>query len=473
MTRRIKSIIAIAAACAAAIACTFISACTSRNGRDGKDMDFYDVFEAVNAEREAAGEEPYTVSQFVKEYFGYISEEAEQAITEKAVMNRSLLSAVTVITETKSGSMFNAKYTMAAGAGVIVDMDDDGNAYIVTNAHVVYNSDLKQYSSTIYAYLYGSDVSGTDYLVTGSGIQNINGIPSSDISIAGVSLTYDLAVLKVSGSEVLERSNAVKAKFAQDEVFAVGERVYAVGNPLWEGLSVSTGIISRDSEVISLDLSDADYRVMRTDAAINSGNSGGGLFNMDGEMVAIVNSGATTDSEGNDVDNMSYALPSSYARRIVQSMIDRYEQTGKVSYSVSKAQLGVSCTVADSYAEYDGESGETLIKQSMEVYSVSGAASGVLRQGDILKRFSVGVAQSPIKDGAYEQRKSEFTVPEDVSYSVAQHYFTVPVTRDYIVSDAMFSVRTGDTVELEIERGGKTYYAYITYSDNSYFKTFG
>ena len=128
MTRRIKSIIAIAAACAAAIACTFISACTSRNGRDGKDMDFYDVFEAVNAEREAAGEEPYTVSQFVKEYFGYISEEAEQAITEKAVMNRSLLSAVTVITESKSGSMFNAKYTMAAGAGVIVDMDDEGNA---------------------------------------------------------------------------------------------------------------------------------------------------------------------------------------------------------------------------------------------------------------------------------------------------------------------------------------------------------
>ena len=153
MTRRIKSIIAIAAACAAAIACTFISACTSRNGRDGKDMDFYDVFEAVNAEREAAGEEPYTVSQFVKEYFGYISEEAEQAITEKAVMNRSLLSAVTVITESKSGSVFNAKYSMAAGAGVIVDMDDEGNAYIVTNAHVVYNSDLKQYSSTIYAYL--------------------------------------------------------------------------------------------------------------------------------------------------------------------------------------------------------------------------------------------------------------------------------------------------------------------------------
>ena len=319
---------------------------------------------------------------------------------------------------------------------------------------------------------------GTHFVYNNVGVQNINGIDASDIEIVGVSLTYDLAVLRVEGSEVLARSNAVAASFSEDEVFAVGERVYAIGNPQWEGLSATRGIISRESQNIHLDIATTAFRVMRTDAAINGGNSGGGLFNMRGELVGIVNSGAASviEEDGvtiNDIDNMSYALPATYARRVVQSMIDRYEENNRTFYDVRKATLGVTSVVTDSYARYDGELGETVIEQTVAVDSVSAQpAMGVLRGGDILKGFSVGVVQTAIADGAYTQKNSAFSVPEDTGFRVARHYFSLDVERSYTVTDAMFAVRQGDTVEIVIERNGQTMYAYITFDSANYFRTY-
>ena len=475
--------IAAAVMCAAALA-TFIAlpACAQngRDGRDGEDFNFYDMYEAVNAERVQNGEERLTVSEFVEMYFGMTSGEVQEAISQQAIMNRSLLSSVTIMADyTTSAPIFGSStHSVFAGTGVMVDVDTtEGDAYIVTNAHVVYESDYG-YCEDLYVYLYGSDEEGADYYSDSrsGALVNVNGIPSSQVEIIGVSRQYDLAVLKVEDSEVIRRSNAVAAQFAQDEYVVAGESVYAVGNADGLGLSITRGIISRESEWTNVALSEnADgsvnlddvmsYRVMRTDAAVNGGNSGGGLFNYNGEMVGIINS----KNEADGIDNMAYALPTTYARRVVQSMIDTYEESGAVKY-VEKAVLGVTVTTRDSYSVYDSEKGETLIKETVGVQSVerNSAAHSILRADDVILSFAVGTFEGGT-DGDYTERSENFTVPQDTDYLVSPHYFSIDVTRQYNATDAMFSVRMGDTVEVVVERGGVQTYCYITFDSSSYF----
>lgn len=477
--RRIAAAVTCAAALAAFVA---LPACVQngRDGRDGEDFNFYDMYEAVNAERVENGEERLTVSEFVEMYFGMTSGEVQQAVSQQAIMNRSLLSSVTIMADYSSGSSSifdSARHEVFAGSGVIVGVDTAaGDAYIVTNAHVVFEADYG-YCENLSVYLYGNDEEGVDYYSNVSGaLINVNGIPSSQIEVAGVSRQYDLAVLKIEDSEIIRRSNAVAARFAQDEYVVAGESVYAVGNADGMGLSITRGIISRESEFVNVALSENDdgsanvndvksYRVMRTDAAVNGGNSGGGLFNCDGDLVGIVNS----KNEADGIDNMAYALPTTYARRVVQSMIDNYEENGAVRY-VEKAVLGITVSTRDSYLVYDSEKGETIIKETVGVEKVErgSAAHGVIRANDIVLSFAIGTFEGGA-DGAYAERSENFTVPQDTNYLVAPHYFSIDVTRQYNATDAMFSVRTGDTVELVVERDGVRTYCYVTFDSSSYF----
>lgn len=475
MKKLAKRIASVAAAAVAAVSLITLSACmqgpAGPAGPMGQDLDFYDLFDAVNAERAENGQSPLTVSEFVKEYFGYVSDESQQAVSEQAVMNYSLLSSVAILADYTSGS--SMQHDIYSGSGVIIDIDREaGDAYIVTNSHVVYEpTSREKYCDSIYVYLYGSDEMYYDYNLTTAGVINYNGIPAEQVKLVGISFTYDLALLKVEGSEILKNSRAVAAKFAQDELSYVGERVYAVGNPSGGGLSVSSGIISRDSETISLEIDEMrDYRVMRTDASINGGNSGGGLFNMDGEIVGIVNSGAASVLDGEeiiDIDNISYALPSSYSRRVIQTMIDSYESGASNLQTVGKMMLGVTSTVSGTYSYYDAERGVAVIDETITVQQVQNgsAAFRVLKGNDVIKGFAVGKSDITQSYCSATQEPT-FTIPEN-SNTVAEHYFEFDVTRQYQIQDAMFSVRTGDTVRLTIERDGTTMYAYILY-DNSY-----
>ncbi len=480
MKKSVKRLACIISCIAAAFSVAALSACVQGPagpaGPMGQDLDFYDVYNAVNAERAADGLQPLTVSEFVKEYFGYISSEAEEAVKEQAVMNYSLLSSVALISDYTVGSssfLGSATHQSYAGSGVIVELDKEaGDAYIVTNAHVVYEpASSEKYCDSVYAYLYGNDEQFIDYDLANTGVLNYNGIPSSEIEVIGISLNYDLAVLKVTGSEVLKNSHAVAASFAKDEEFYAGEKVYAVGNPEGAGLTVTDGIISRDSEYISLEIDEVrDYRVMRTDAAVNGGNSGGGLFNSDGEIVGIVNS----KNENADSDNIAFALPSTYARRIVQSMIDSYESSGTASRSVQKALIGITSTVSNTYAYYDGDAGVTKLSEIVTVESVQygSAAVRVLRAGDVIKKFSIGSCSSVTKNCILEEKASDFTMTYDESRAVDGGQCSFDVTRQYMISDAMFAVREGDVVELVIERGGVEMYAYFVYSTQAFFTSY-
>ena len=230
------------------------------DGKDGKDASVYEVYEKLNEELAADGEPTLTFDEFVREYFNYSDGELEEALSEKAVINRSLLSTVSVLTRfpyTSRGYFGSStvSYKVFTGSGVIVWLDkEEGDAYVVTNAHVVYASDADEiYCPDVRLYLYGQDIRNVNYTVTSS--YDITDDENYRISatVVGATVSYDLALLKVEGSEVLKNSAAVAAEFAEGDINYVGESVYAVGNADGRGIAVTDGIISKDSENILLD----------------------------------------------------------------------------------------------------------------------------------------------------------------------------------------------------------------------------
>ena len=179
--------------------------------------------------------------------------------------SKAVLSSVSIIT------------TSAAGSGVIYEIDKErGEAYIITNYHVVYEQGSKTgIASAIKVFLYGMEA--TEYGI--------------DATYVGGSMNYDIALLHVKGSTVLMESCARAADVADSDKVSILDTAIAIGNPEGNGISATVGYVNVDSEniLVSFQGTNVQLRVMRTDAAVNSGNSGGGLFNDKGELIGIVN----------------------------------------------------------------------------------------------------------------------------------------------------------------------------------------
>ena len=215
---------------------------------------------------------------------------------------KAMLSAVSI---TSAYTMGSGGIGYQYGSGVIYKMDAArSTAYLVTNYHVVYNATYG-ISQNIGVFLYGKE--SADYAIKAEYI--------------GGSMYYDIAVLKIQNSRTLMESEAVAATFANSDEMSLLDTVIAVGNASGKGLSATVGHINVDSEYINLiaadDRTQTTIRVMRTDAAVNPGNSGGGLFNVRGEVIGIVNAKSSDDS----IDNIGYAIPSNVAKSIVENLI--------------------------------------------------------------------------------------------------------------------------------------------------------
>lgn len=423
-----------------------------RDGKDGQSVTIDDLYNKYASEHEGA-----TYEEFLKEYLSYNDSELSNATSLRATINRSLMSGVSILTRFSYttrrpgtfGSTTQTTYKVYTGSGAILWMDKAaGDAYVVTNCHVIYDdSSDTTYCNDIRLYLYGQDMSGVNYVLSGNDITKDETYRIS-AEIVGASANYDIAVLKVSNSTVLKRSDAVAVSnksdvrealndsFVQNDYSVVGETVYAVGNASGEGMSASNGIISKDSESIDVGLSDVNedesytFRVLRTTAPINHGNSGGALFNTTGKIVGVVNA----KDEGEDIDNMGYALPANTVRRLVVSMYDSYVSNGNKHISgtnsqcgINKAMLNISTTVADSYARLN-EDGIAVITELVRVSTVSGVpASGVLQVGDIIVSAKLTSSSGIVKED-------------------------IVVTRNYSLSEMLISARVGDTLSLTIER---------------------
>lgn len=338
---------------------------------------------------------------------------------EKLSVSKALLSAVSIrcsfTTYTGWGPIQGESETKSsAGSGVIYKLSEDrSTAYIITNYHVVYDassSTTNKISSNIKVYLYGMEYE--DYA-----------IPAKYV---GGSMYYDLAVLEVKNSEVLMESSAMAATIADSDKISVLDMAIAIGNPEGLGISATLGYVNVESEYIEMTASDdkteIELRVIRTDAAVNGGNSGGGLFNNKGELIGIVNAKIVDDS----VDNIGYAIPSNVAYAVAENIMYYCLDTNKES--VYRVMMGIEAAVSSAKTEYDKETGiltksERVIVNSLTLTS---AVSGLLEKNDVINSITV--------DGK-----------------------TVAVTRLHHVIDTMLSARVGSSVIINITRGGETF----------------
>ena len=208
----------------------------------------------------------------------------------------------TIATQTSSYFFFGGggtTYSTASGSGVI--LSEDG--YIVTNNHVVEN------------------VAGEDPVK----VKLYNGEIYS-ATIIGTDSRTDLAVLKI------DANNLPYATFADSDKLIMGEDVIAIGNPLGLGISCSNGIISALEKEIYIN--NVYLSVIQTNAAVNEGNSGGGLFDLNGNVVGIVNAKKTSNSFQATVEGMAYAIPSKTVERIVAEIMEN-------GYVKDRAALGI------------------------------------------------------------------------------------------------------------------------------------
>ena len=321
-----------------------------------------------------------------------------------------------------SGSTTTKDY-YSKGSGVIYQMDKTkGDAFIITNYHVVYDASSNTengISNDISVYLYGSEIEEKAIKAT----------------YVGGSLYYDIAVLRVEDSEILAASSAGAVTVADSDTIVVGDSAIAIGNAQGLGISSTSGVISVDSEYITMTAADektkVSFRVMRVDTAINSGNSGGGLYDDEGNLIGIVNAKVIYDG----VENIGYAIPSNVAVSIAENIIDYCYRTD--TERVQRAFLGITVSALDSKAVYDSTTGLISIKETVSVYEVSSEslADGVLQAGDIL-----------------------------VSATVNGN--TTEITRQYHIIDMMLDVRVGDVVTLHILRAGEEKTVSITITED-------
>lgn len=194
----------------------------------------------------------------------------------------------------------------ASGSGFIISSD----GYILTNYHVVEDS------SSISVSLYD----GTAY----------------DAQLIGYDESNDIAVLKVDADAL------PPVILGDSKQLNVGDSVVAIGNPLGElTFSLTAGTVSAKDRKVTLS-STVTMDLIQTDCAINSGNSGGALFNLYGEVIGITNAKYSSSSaSAASIDNIGFAIPIDNILHIVESIIEK-------GY-VSKPYLGV--VVSDVSAE--------------------------------------------------------------------------------------------------------------------------
>lgn len=316
---------------------------------------------------------------FMAYYLGqYLESETEKSISTAADSAvRSAVSVYSIFTKTvytydrKGNRQEYSQQYQGAGAGVIVSLDEEkGDAYVITNFHVIYDTGADNgYADEIKLYVYGREISSL----------------AVDATIVGATATYDIAVLKVENSEVFRTSNLLAAEFADSGLVGAGDSIFAVGNPEASGTSVTAGVVSVDSEYITMtspkdNVTNIEYRVMRVDAAVNGGNSGGGLFNLDGKLVGIVNAKVVSS----DIDNIAYAIPSAIVKNVYENIL---RNCNGVNRNAKRCTVGITIQIADSYAYYDPVLLDTRIVHKVKVVSVASGsvAEGKLQAGDIIQ----------------------------------------------------------------------------------------
>lgn len=331
------------------------------NGKDGAVTaeDAYETYKKIYGE-------DLTYDEFLKKYLTV----EDVGITE--AVNSSLLSSLKVACEFEvyslsGGGIFGQpSYTLRPviqqGSAVIYKMEEE-YTYLITNYHVIYNSDAQgsKECQRMYAYIYGSEQ--TPYLDSASG-SYVYGEYAIECEYIGGEISYDIALLRARTKDI-KKYNADAVAVEIEENFFVGDTVYSVGNTEGLGIAVNSGVISVDSEFITLKIDGKarSYRSIRMDAAIHEGNSGGGLFNSDGKLIGINHAGSSETS------SMNYAIPGAIVKGVADSVLRTFD--GAEAVGIKKCVLGVTLQGVNSRFVYDTESGLGKIKEDISVTAVT------------------------------------------------------------------------------------------------------
>ena len=260
-----------------------------------------------------------------------------------------------IVTITNSGSYQYFYYTMpteSEGSGIIIGSNDE-ELLIVTNHHVV--EDNEELSVTfVNDQTYKALVKGSD--------------SSRDLAVIAVRL-------EDMDDETLDAIDI--AQMGDSDSLKVGEPAIAIGNALGIGQSVTTGVISALDRELEMDNIKGTF--IQTDAAINEGNSGGALLNINGEVIGI----NSNKIGGSKVEGMGYAIPISAARPIIENLMTK--TTRSLVSEADRGYLGITgATVTEEEAQYYG------YPQGVYVVSVSDdspAERGGLKKGDYITSF--------------------------------------------------------------------------------------
>ena len=296
-------------------------------------------------------------------------------------------SVVAITTEQMSSSQtwFGGYYVQSgAGSGVIISQD----GYILTCAHVVSGA------TSVKVQLNGSD-------------------QSYDATVVGVDSTSDIAVLKI------DATGLTPAVIGDSDKLAVGETTVAVGNPLGTlSNTVTQGIVSALNRQVTVE--DNNMTLIQTDTSISPGNSGGGLFNANGELIGVVNA----KSSYSEAEGIGFAIPINTAMDIAQQLIE--------NGAVARPVLGVSILdIQDS--------------STAQQYGVS--ALGV---------YVADVTKGSGAEAAGVQRGDRIIAIDDTAVS------STATVKSYLADK-----QVGDTVTLQVERDGKVLTLNVTLGNSA------
>ncbi len=235
--------------------------------------------------------------------------DTSKQMTPAEVYAQNVASTVGITTSITTNFFGFTTTSAASGSGFI--FSDDG--YILTNYHVIEDSNSIKVST----------YDGSSY----------------DAQLIGYDESNDIAVLKI------EAEGLSPVVLGDSDNLNVGDSVVAIGNPLGElTFSLTSGVVSALDRQVTLS-SNVTMDLIQTDCAINSGNSGGPLFNLYGEVIGITNAKYSSSGSGASIDNIGFAIPINHILNIVTSIIeDGY---------IAKPYIGVSVlTVSEETQSY-------------------------------------------------------------------------------------------------------------------------
>ena len=277
----------------------------------GSGLGTFSVMSIYNKEHKGGTESSVVVNEV--EYANIEKTDYTKAI-EKAY-NTVVEIKCTVQTSVGTGFFFfegGSSTSTSSGSGVIFSSD----GYIVTNEHVI---DGLVDEDTIEVKIYTGEVFSA--------------------KVIGYDAKTDLAVLKI------DADGLPYASFADSSQLLLGQDVIAIGNPLGLGISCSNGIVSALEKEISINK--VYMTVIQTNAAVNAGNSGGGLFDINGSLVGIVNAKKSSNYSETSVEGMGYAIPSNTVTRIIEELVTN-------GYVKDRATMGIKVATNSSYYTNEG-----------------------------------------------------------------------------------------------------------------------